>query len=637
MDGPGSASQQTESQSEFSILAAGKKALEALKSNYDGVLDTIIKVDDASRGIIKNFGESANRVGDIKTALINARSEILKFGGDFKDALAVQNAVTETLNKNIIVGAELSADLYKTSKATGQEYKTITMAFADAGISLLNINKTMKDVIDISVESGVNSKKVSAEVLTNIGMLDKYRFTNGVDGLAKMAANALSMRVSIKDMSSFMEKMFEPEGAIQMVANFQRLGIQQRELLDPSRLMYLSQTDPEHLLEVMTDAMQKYIEVNEQTGKMSINRQGQFVIRELEKLGVTTFDNMSKLGKDAAKVTEVFKNVTFPEFFSDEQKKTVARLSEMKGGGKFEIQVEGKSMDLQQAVQDFSPDKLIGATTKGEEGEKVDTLLKDQQSAQDKFNITINTLNNRLGYFASAAEGSTKALNLFGDTLDTMSNWIEKTFTKKTAETMVNNTIQPLLVSIQNAFGDEGFKGIIDGLKQASAAILTAVKDMIKNSGFVPNNASLDFLEKIIKTLEGNDVLIRPNQPAIRFNKDDLFVAGTNLFHQDNIYADKQQKVDLSPTIQSNSPLDKTDINKIIENKVSGQVNHDVNFRLTIDTPNNPSFDKDELLRYMDRMEFRQALVNTFKETLNKNTTGKLNRGDMFSFSPFMA
>jgi len=188
-------------------------------------------------------------------------------------------------------------------------------------------------VVDIARSMGVNVEEVSRQVSNNIGLLDKYGFENGVQGLAKMAANAALMRVDVSSISGMLEKAFEPEGAITMAATLQRLGAQQADLLNPLRLMDLSQNNPEEMLKVLADDVQRYVQQAED-GQFKISDYGRRVMREYEKATGVNYEQLVKMAKSTAEIQDKMGKIAFPTKFnlSEEQQKMIASMAEMKGG-----------------------------------------------------------------------------------------------------------------------------------------------------------------------------------------------------------------------------------------------------------------------------------------------------------------
>ena len=69
------------------------------------------------------------------------------------------------------------------------------------------ISEKMGKTLDVARASGLNGKKVSDEMATNMSAMDKYTFQGGIDGLTKMAAHAVQMRVDMSQTLALADKM----------------------------------------------------------------------------------------------------------------------------------------------------------------------------------------------------------------------------------------------------------------------------------------------------------------------------------------------------------------------------------------------------------------------------------------------
>ena len=69
----------------------------------------------------------------------------------------------------------------------------------------------MQKIVDIARQQGVSVQAVSSQAVSNMESMNKYNFQGGVDGLAKMAAQAASLRIDMKSTLTFSENLYKPE------------------------------------------------------------------------------------------------------------------------------------------------------------------------------------------------------------------------------------------------------------------------------------------------------------------------------------------------------------------------------------------------------------------------------------------
>ena len=119
--------------------------------------------------------------------------------------------------------------------------------FQNAGVQVGLIRDTLQETVNIARSIGVNTNAVFSMVQKNLENMNKYGFERGTAGLSSMAAKAVMMRTDMSKIFTFAERIFTPEGAINAVSAFQRLGVAVGDLADPFRLMYLASEDVEEL------------------------------------------------------------------------------------------------------------------------------------------------------------------------------------------------------------------------------------------------------------------------------------------------------------------------------------------------------------------------------------------------------
>ena len=309
------------------------KDVAAQMTTMKGLKETILEVEKAAYGLAQGFALGAQNIDLMRAGLADAASDIKRLGGSFDDVVKMQESAYSSLGRNVTLTADGMKDLYATTKATGADANTLVNAFKNIGTGTYDIAKNMEVVLKAARDIGVNGKEVTHQVLSNMDMMNKYNFAGGVEGLAKMAAQAVNLRVNVNDIKGTMDKAFEPDSAIQLAASMQRLGAQQSDLLDPLRLMDLAQNDPAELMNQIGELGKQFTEFNEETGKFEIAPGGKRQLMELEKeLGLTT-GSLSKMALAGAELDDKLSKISFPTDIADEDtQKMIANMAEMKDG-----------------------------------------------------------------------------------------------------------------------------------------------------------------------------------------------------------------------------------------------------------------------------------------------------------------
>jgi hypothetical protein len=372
------------------------------------VIGKIGEVDDAATEVIKKFGTGRDNVLAIKQGLSDAVKEVEALGGNFGNVKQIQLDISETLNRNLVLMSDSYQQLYAAGEVTSLSVGTIVETFKDAGYSVYQAGDQLQKVVDIARSMGVNVEEVSRQVSNNIGLLDKYGFENGVQGLAKMAANAALMRVNVSSISGMLEKAFEPEGAITMAATLQRLGAQQADLLNPLRLMDLSQNNPEEMLKVLADDVQRYVQQAED-GQFKISDYGRRVMREYEKATGVNYEQLVKMAKSTAEIQDKMGKIAFPTKFnlSEEQQKMIASMAEMKGGEYKISMTDEKGEKVEKSITQLSEND-IQRLANPQAPKTMEELAREQLTTLKAIEAASKAPASRTGYAVAGMGGVDK-------------------------------------------------------------------------------------------------------------------------------------------------------------------------------------------------------------------------------------
>lgn len=367
----------------------------AIESNFnpETIAKVVLTLDKASSEMLKSFGRGQEMADILRISMSNSVTEVRKLGGDIADVLATQKAASEALGRNVILSEKTTKDLYATFKVTGVEVGKIVTGMADVGISSVRATNEMLKVVNIARESGANAQAVSAKVIDNMNALNKYNFAGGVEGLAKMAAQATSLRIDMSQTLGFAEKVFNPEGAIEVAAAMQRLGVSQSALLDPLKLMDLSQNDPAELQNQIAQMSKQFVQLGKD-GNFEIMPGAKRQLREISTAMGIPYDQLTKMALGGADLDKKLKEITFPSATED-QKKMIANMAEMGEGGTYEIKTAAGDT---KKVSDLTPEEIKALEKMANaKPESMEDLAKQQLSATQSIAAAINSLGDRTG------------------------------------------------------------------------------------------------------------------------------------------------------------------------------------------------------------------------------------------------
>lgn len=461
------------------IIKSWKEILDSniLPANMLKVLD---EVDKSAHNVLSSFGQGREMIEGLKQSMTGAVDAIKLLGGTWKDIEGAQLGVSETLGRNLVLSSKSYEGLYATSKVTGASAKEMVSSFKDAGFSAYDAASKMGEVVNVAREVGVNAQAVSSKVLNNMDALNKYNFEGGVQGLAKMAAQATMLRIDMSQALGFAEKVFDPEGAIETAAALQRLGVAQSDLLDPLRLMDLSQNDPAELQNQIVKMTQQFVNLNEK-GQFEIMPGAKRQLREISQAMGISYGDLTKMALGSAELDDKMKKIKFPNLgLSEEQKTLIANMSEMKEG-EYKIEVGGETKSIAQLSE-----KDLELLKKVSEPKTMEELAKDQLNTLDAIRANTNFMSEKVPYALAGSKAGQAVLET--------GRKVSGIATKALPEEL---SIKNLTKGINSVTGD-----VTDALKGMANNTISVSEGLEKLTGVFTKGG--DFVEKTWNKTIGN-------------------------------------------------------------------------------------------------------------------------------------
>lgn len=331
------------------MQAAEDDLVDKIKKSFDltslgtDVINNIAKLNDLATEVNKTFGQTRQRITDVVEEIGKATPELTKLGATAEDAAKQIQQVSEATRKNVVASADTIKDLYATSRVLGVETKYLVNQMTDVGVGFETVTKRMEEGVNYVQSVGMNAAQVMEDVVDNADMLNKFNFADGVLGLTRMAAQSALLRVNMRDTAQFADKAMDPEGAIQLAAAFQRLGVTTGTLADPFALMNASINDPEGLQKSIAEMAKQYTVFDEKTKTFKLDPMGIRMIREISKQTGLSADNLSKMGLALANNDRIMSQMRFGGNLSDEEKQYIASMAQLGEGGEYEIKVRDVS------------------------------------------------------------------------------------------------------------------------------------------------------------------------------------------------------------------------------------------------------------------------------------------------------
>jgi hypothetical protein len=310
-----------------------KKSIESLKSPIELILDSMADMFEQAESLNEAFVQGRTRMDEMADAIARSAAGVIRLGGDAAKASATMAEIAAGSKRNVIATEEQVSKLFAASTLLNTTSSELVKDFAEVGIEASQIGTNLEGSIDYIQSVGLNAKEVMGDVNANMSKMNRYQFEGGVQGLAKMAAQASMLRLDMQETFNFAEKVLTPEGAIETAAGLQRLGVSIGNLTDPFALMNQSLTDPSGLQDSIIKAAKQFTEFDEKTKTFKINPQGVLMLSEIEKEAGMSAGSLSKAALAAADLDKRISSISPDiQFKSEEDKQLLANMATMKDG-----------------------------------------------------------------------------------------------------------------------------------------------------------------------------------------------------------------------------------------------------------------------------------------------------------------
>lgn len=432
------------------------------------------KIAESYKEAALQIGLSVNRAKGFSVEFKGAVASVAKFGGSIEEVQDIYQSFSEKSGRVRILGDGEVENIFKLGKAAnlvGSEATSLYETFELMGISNVDATERMTDLIMDSQKIGLNSSKVVKTLASNLNNMQAYSFSNGVKGMTEMAKLAVKMRMDVSDMLGMAGKFYEPEAAIEAVANLQMLGGDIANAFgDPFELMYLARNKPEELAKKVGTMVENMMQFNEETGEYEFPAEARMQLKAAgDQLGINV-DSMIEMTRQASKIKDVKDKLSMKGMFSEDEMDSISSMARLEGG-QFKVDVydaEGKKMT-----------KTLDEISKGD----VEMLMKMPKGEEDYQEKMIQQSITTNGYLKNMEDAFQKTFIKGVDAYQ-----ITEDSTKKTIEATSKLTIESTEELIKTM--KDTFVGVMGGIgKDALESMDQKMADTLKNlESFIVEN-----------------------------------------------------------------------------------------------------------------------------------------------------
>jgi hypothetical protein len=294
-----------------------------------------IKQAELSMGILGKQSQFFSK------GISKASESTIQLGFGISDIAKSQAAYSEEIGRSSMLNERGMIAMAEMAKGTTLGVEGAAAMAADMerfGISVEGSRNMIQETVDMAAKMGVNSTKAIKELTKNLKVAQTFHFKGGVRGMVEMANYAAKMKVDMAGISGMADKVFRPEGAVEMAARLQTMGGAFARLGNPFELMFKARNDFGAFTKDVANATAELAQFNESTGEFEISGLQLDRLREISTITGIGADQLSTMAKEAAKFNRI--ESLIPGIVDNEDKELISSLAQMGTDGEYYVRVE---------------------------------------------------------------------------------------------------------------------------------------------------------------------------------------------------------------------------------------------------------------------------------------------------------
>jgi len=381
-------------------LSIGGIAGNLANMGLDAVATTVEETSMALTVLNEKFGLTGKLSGDFRDGLRDIQADMIAINIDFDEMVNAAGRLIENQGRFALVGGDILKRAGEVSKAYGIDYRDMVGSFAEfekVGIGAQEAAEAMGDAGKESLELGLQSKKVIEGLQDNLGKLNQFGFQNGVKGLERMVQKSIEFRMNMDTVFTVANKVFDPEGALDMAANLQVVGGAVGALNDPLQLMYMATNNVEGLQDAIIQAAEGLATYNDETGAFEVTGVNLRKARDMaQAFGIDLKDVTQAAIGTEERLTAMSELSGLK--IDEKNKEFLTNIARMKDG-KMTIDIQGEELQKQLGASSLELGKITEAQAqkileyqKDFEQKDEKQIIRDQATATENIRRDVTSL-----------------------------------------------------------------------------------------------------------------------------------------------------------------------------------------------------------------------------------------------------
>lgn len=222
--------------------------------------------------INEQIGMSGDLAKAFRSELMLASPDVIKWGVTFNEMSASVAQLVRSSGKFKLLSADTIEEMALASKFTKDMTEFVGMGpnFERIGLGIRDMSVLVEKMGLRSMVLGLNARETTTLVNTNLKQLNAYGFREGVEGLNKMAQKSIEFRMNMESVFKLADTVWDPDKALELVANLQVIGGAFGDLNDPIKMMYMATNNVEGLQDALIGAAKSLATYNTEQGRFEI-------------------------------------------------------------------------------------------------------------------------------------------------------------------------------------------------------------------------------------------------------------------------------------------------------------------------------------------------------------------------------
>jgi hypothetical protein len=305
----------------------------------------IFEMDKEIRNAVRSMAGGKSTYNMMYGTITKAAESTTMWGVGVKDLAIMQRGYSEAIGRSVMLTEEGYKSMAKLAEGTGlgKEF-AVEMAGAmdNFNISAERTSDIVENTMNRAARMGVNGAAAIKSLQKNLALAQRFNFKGGILGLSKLATEANKLKLDMEGIAGMAEKVFRPEGAIEMAAELTTMGGKFAALGDPMQLMFKARNDFAGFSKDIGKATAEFVQMDKKTGEFNVtNGLAADRMREISKITGIAVEKLQEMASAEARIQEIRKNTSGR--FAEKDVEIIESMSKFdKKSGQWVININGQ-------------------------------------------------------------------------------------------------------------------------------------------------------------------------------------------------------------------------------------------------------------------------------------------------------